>query len=568
MRKTHYTSGTVAPLCAALATLLAVAAPAGAQQPVTPPVLPRDVADSVVAFYNRASTVRFNGDVSLPAGTALNGDVAVLGGVLDLAGQVHGAIAVINGDLHLAPGARVDGAITVVGGSVTGVDSATVGGAVQTYGAVLRYRREGDHVEVVRPPLGAELAAGHEFPFGRTDFVVAVQGSYNRVEGLPIGLGPRARLGHANPTLLSARLIYRTSSGVHLRPDQLGYVARAEQQLGGRGNASISVDAKSVITPIEDNGVTSGESSLSTFFLHRDYRDHYESHSWGIGLHIWPARASVLDLEYRDEHDDPVTPATPWALFGNEDEWRAEPEIARGPLRTLGLSYSLDTRNEQDAPSAGWWIRARLEVGLGGNLTLPTPPDSGFLAGPVRPVGTDFRDGLLDLRRYARLGPSSRLSTRIFAAGSLSGDELPPQRQHALGGVGTLPAYPLFEFDCGAHRRTIGVGADTVLPYYGCDNAVLVQIEYAAGIRVGGIGRRIFGTTVDLSNAASWVVFFDAGRAWNGSSARQGRGGGQADFAADAGVGFRLGRIGIYWALPLSGHGQNANLFLRLDPRI
>lgn len=550
-----------------LAALLTVV-PIAAQQPATPPVLPRDVADSVTAFYNRTSTVRFNGDVRLPAGADLNGDVAVLGGVLELAGAVHGDIAVINGDLRLASGARVDGAITVVGGSVTGIDSATVGGQVQTYGAPLRYRREGDRIEVVRPPLGAELAAGHEFPFGRTDFVAAVQGSYNRVEGLPIGLGPRARLGHANPTLLSARVIYRTSSGVHVRPSQLGYVARAEQQLGGRGNASISVDVRSVIAPIEDNGVTSGESSLSTFFLHRDYRDHYESHSWGVGLHVWPARASALDLEYRDEHDDPVTPATPWALFGNEDEWRAEPEIARGPLRTLGLSYSLDTRNEQDAPSAGWWIRARLEVGLSGNLTLLTPLDSGIVAGPARTLDTGFRDGFLDLRRYARLGPSSRLSTRIFAAGSLSGSELPPQRQHALGGVGTLPAYPLFEFDCGAHRRTMVVGADTVLPYYGCDNAVLVQLEYAAGIHVGGIGQRIFGTSVDLSNAASWVVFFDAGRAWNGGSARLGRGGGQSDFAADAGVGFRLGRIGIYWALPLSGRGHNGKFFLRLDPRI
>lgn len=540
---------------------------ARAQEPGSAPVLPDTVAVAVVDFYNRPTTARLSGDGRIPAGAQVDGDLAVLDGTLDLGGRVRGDLMVINGDLHLHRGAVVDGSVTVVGGRVSGADSASVAGPVTSYVAVLRYRAEGTGIAYAgeRRP---ELAAGHEFGFGRTDFVLAVQHGYNRVEGLPISAGPRVRLGHTNPTTLSARLIYRTAAGPKLEPGRLGYVASAEQSIGGHYMFSVNVTGYSEIVPIETNGLSNRENSLATFFLHRDYRDQYEREGLAVAFNISPLRASTLSLLFRAEQDQGVRPASPWALFDNNRDWRPEPVVARGPLRSLALRYSLDTRNEVESPSSGWYIRAEIEAGLSNALTLPIAMDSAGL--PVvraTPANGLFRVGTLDLRRYARLSSNSRLSTRIVARGSLDGRPLPPQLQHVLGGEGTLPAYPLMHFDCGARAHSALLQGDTVYPYYGCDRSVLVQMEYDNAIDLGNSLQHIFGATVDLSHAAAWAVFFDAGRAWTRASSREGRGRGQSYFAADAGIGLRLGRLGVYWAVPLSGSGRGPNFFLRIDPR-
>jgi len=184
-----------------------------------------------------------------------------------------------------------------------------------------------------------------------------------------------------------------------------------------------------------------------------------------------------------------------------------------------------------------------------------------------------FHAALLDVRRYARTGPGSRLAIRAFAAGSLDGGPLPAQRQHALGGESSLPGYRPFGFDCGARRNRVAVVEDDdfveteFYPYYGCDRVALVQIEYQVRLPLPhDLGRRISG--VDLGPPPSWVIFFGAGRAWNEADARNGRGAGQDDFAADAGFGLRLGRVGLYWAVPLGGGSEGMNFFVRVGPRL
>ncbi len=555
-----------------LALLILTLAPpraARAQEAPAQAELPRDVAESVVAFYNAASTVRVQGDAEVPRGGEIAGPLAVLDGALRVAGRVRGDVVVINGDLTLETGAHVDGSVTVVGGAAAGVAEADVAGGVAVYGAPLRYRRDDRGIAYAGPRPAAELSAGREFGFGRTDFVVAVRGGYNRVAGLPISAGPRVVFGRINPTLVSARLIYRTGAGIETAP-HFGYAARVDQSVGGTRLLRVGFGLRSEIAPIEDNGLSDSESSLATFLLHRDFRDHFERKGWSVDLSLTPPRVpGALTVEYRSERDRSVRPTGPWALFDNRESWRAEPVIADGTLRSLAVRYLVDTRNDDEAPSSGWYVAGEIERGLGGHLSQPIAPDGTAPPGGVSDLASSrFRAGTLDVRRYARLGPRSRLSTRVYAAGSLDARPLPAQRQHTLGGEGTLPGYGLFAFDCGAHARVALVGADSVYPYYGCDRSVLVQLEYAARLPTGRLLRGFFGPTVDLSNAASWVAFFDAGRAWTEPGAQSGRGPGQGDFAADAGLGLRLGRLGIYWALPLSGSGQNPNFFIRIEPRL
>ena len=168
-------------------------------------------------------------------------------------------------------------------------------------------------------------------------------------------------------------------------------------------------------------------------------------------------------------------------------------------------------------------------------------------------------------------------------AGSLDGQTLPPQFQHALGGLGSLPGYPALSVDCGARSRVFSVfhgeGPETsrVPAYagYGCDGFLLFQAEYG--------GRIPFGIVVDpdpddlevdpglpplFDFRPSWSVFFDAAQAWSMSDPAD------ADFLGpdtkvlmDLGAGFSMGALGLYWAYPLTGEGGKGNLFLRIAHR-
>lgn len=551
----------------ALLAMLA-ATPATAQEPTA---LTDEAVAAIAAFYNRPSTTRLDGDTRIAASAEVAGDVASLGGPLTIAGTVAGEVVVINGDLVIEPGGRVMGAVTIAGGRFDG-DSAAVTGPITVYPEALRVRREDGRIVAVEPARPSLISAGRSTWFGRTDLVVAIEDSYNRVEGLAVAFGPRVELGHSNPTVLDARLIYRTRSGLRVHPDEFGHDVRLEQYLGGHRALLLGLAKYSVIDPIDTNGLSDTENSLSTFVLHRDYRDHFERRGWSAYFRlIGRTRPYDAGVEYRDESHGSMASGTPWSLLRNDDPWRPQPQVAEGALRTVRGWFRWDTRNDRLDPSDGWLMDVEVEQGVEGDLRVLAPDGAPIPPGPdslvPRSVDAEFTSLRVDARRYLRLGPRSRVSLRAFAAGAPDDGALPPQRQSVLGGEGSLPGYGRFRFDCGA--RGGGVAEDGFFPYYGCDRMVLFQAEYRFAFLTGeSLGRRL-GLDFDLVTTPELVVFGDAGRAWiEPESIGYRRGFGPDRFRFDAGVGLRLGPIGLYLAVPLTDSDDPVNFFLRLGPRI
>jgi hypothetical protein len=554
----------------AFGLLLPLAAlPAAAQEPRP---LTDTAAAAVMAFYNDAATTRVGGGTRIAAGTLVEGNLAALGGPLVIAGRVRGDVVVINGDLRLLPGSGIDGSVRVVGGRIEG-PTAAVAGAITLYAESLRFRREGDRMVAPDDERIGWPSAGMATPFGRVDFRAGLQGSYNRVEGLPVMLGPRLQFGHSNPTVLDSRLVYRTRSGLRFHHAELGYDTRLEQYLGGRQGLLVGLGLHDRVDPIEHGGLSDTENSLATFILHQDHRDHYARYGWSAYLrfigttHPYDAR-----IEYRDEKHRSIDPGTPWSLLRNDSPWRAQPRVAAGALRSLHGSFVWDTRNEAIDPAAGWLVAADVEQGLGGTLAYPPPdaPEGGVIVGPPpgpRPADSEFTFVSVDARRYLRIGPRSRLAVRARAAGAPDSGPLPPQRQLSLGGEGTLPAFPLFEFDCGA--RATGPTTGAFYPYYGCDRSLLLQAEYRFALLTDtGISRRL-GLDFDLFASPELVLFADAGRAWIEARALDGRSdSGPRLLQSDLGAGLRLGPLGFYIAAPLTGTGGRPNFFVRLGPRL
>jgi hypothetical protein len=579
----------------ALAALVLSAAHADGQEPAAPGTLPPEVAAYVRDFYNAPATLRHDGRTRIAEDETVRGDVAVADGPLIVAGHIEGDVVVINGDAELLPGAAITGALTIVGGEVTGADAAHVGGGVRVHEEGLSYRRRDDRIVWVEG-LGDDPAAppatrrARRRPLerdvgGSATFVLNIEDTFNRTEGLAVRVGPTIRLGRSSPLVLHGHAILRTEGERPYGARRIGWDAGAEQSLGPRRDLRVGGRYYSLVQDVEGWQVSDLETSLSTMILGRDLRDQYEREGWSAYARLAPRDAPLQGgVEFRSETHRATAAGSPWTFFGGGDPWRPQPLVAEGTLQSLVGTAALDTRRPRSDPSTGWYAAAEVEHAVRSTLTRPgayvyDPATGGVVAtlDPL-PYGT-FTHGFVDVRRYNRLGPDARLNLRAVAGGSLDGAPLPPQRQHALGGVGTLPGFSLFSMDCRArsgvvHRPlTSGWEQDGVPfhPTYGCDAFALVQAEYRGDLRFRfRIGRddrddddvewvRERGRWRRSDTDLTWVLFADAARAWSFADD-------SAHDAVDVGAGVMIDGFGIYGAVPLSTRG-GLRVFVRLQPR-
>lgn len=547
---------------------LLTATPLSGQERVEMPTLPPEVADSVAAYFNDPATLLFHGRTRVPAEGRIVGPVGVLGGSLTVAGRVEGPVVLVNGDLTVEAGGSIDGNVTVVGGRVRTLPEGAITGDLAVYADRLSYTFRDDRLTL----RGGPRTLRRGIYVGDSRITIRAGTNFNRVEGLPVLFGPVFRTSGENPLLLEGLAIWRSERNA--TRDGLGYQIRLEQQVGVPTRVTVGASAFSDVSMIEDQGFGDLEASLAAFFLHKDYRDYYERQGFSLFASA-PLGAAPLEahLEYRNEEHLNVPVSDPWTIRRRDAPWRPLPLIAAGDLQSLTLRLTLDQRNDPDDPTDGWWVQGRVTRGVGGALERPGVLRPGTREPiPAAPVSSRFTTGLLDLRRYARVGPDADLTFRGLFGGALSGGGLPAQFQHALGGEGSLPGYRPFSLDCGARAQrflTNGDDGDEVFAWYGCDRMALFQVEYRRHFSVDlGLDpddetaweRRDWYPAVDLS--PSWAVFFEAGRGWS-----RVEGGTDTRTAADLGVGLILGDLGLYWAYPLTGDDRALNFFVRLQRR-
>ncbi len=568
-----------------LADLLVVSGPVSGQTAAVGGPLPNEVGAAALEFLNAPEALRFAGGARIPMGTSVEGNAAVLGGSLELGGQITGGLLVVNGDLQLLPGSEVLGDVTVIGGVVLGELEAQIGGDLSVYSGPLRYRIEGGRVE---PIAGDGVAPGYltsDLGFGQARVSVRAGPAYNRVEGLPVRFGGVVRTAGANPLSLEALGIWRSVSGLNLEGDRLGHSFRLAQAVGGRGTAQIGATAYNEIVGIEDRGLSGLEVSLSTFLLREDLRDYYRRHGWSAFASFRPGRPPLgVVLTFREDEHQTAPLRSPWTLGDADSPWRALPLVGEGRVRSIEAELRWDSRDDPSFPADGWLVDIGVQRQVGGSLRLP-----GSVASDLDPSAVPFDEparlarftkGAVDIRRYARVGPTSRLSLRAVAGGSLGRTALPPQVQSALGGEGSLPGHPRFSLDCGARSTTrlarTGEGdsgrvVEPVYPAYGCDRMVLFQAELRGSLP---FSRNPLPDEWEDSELAAlfeiqpvWAVFLNAGQGWQFGQLGNDIERTDSPTRADVGVGLFLGPIGMYWAYPLNRKDQGLNFFLRLQQR-
>lgn len=542
--------------------------------------LPRTMVDRLIRTVNDPATFHFRGSTEIPGDSVVPGDM-VVSGPLRLAGRVHGDVIVVGGDVELRHGFEIRGDLTVVDGEIRGDDLGRIDGLAAQFSRAVSRGVPGARVTGEEPGLSVPISRDRER--GASSHFALRVGDFNRVEGVQLLAGPVLTTGGENPFRTTALLIWRGEGGeVPMGVDRTGFRVEMEQFVGGNREWRVGGGVHSMVSPVESWGLSDRENAWASFLLTNDHRDHYERRGWKAFVRATPANLPLdASLEFHREEHGTLAAGDPWSVFQRDRAWREQPLAAEGSTRALVARAALDTRDARREPGSGWFVEGTVRRGLGGSFALP----GGVLSDPDEPGGADplvgpeldarFTTGFLDVRRYNTVGRGARFNLRGVVGGSLSDEVLPPQYQHALGGVGSLPGHPRFAADCGSRESLVnldpGGGEGSILrPFYGCDRFALFQAEYRGALNFrtgfGSPDQDDHGGHYGHHHRPSWVVFFNAGRGWSsgdwGELPRV-----DSPPLYDAGVGLIMGKGGVYWAVPVGEHGSGSRLFIRLERR-
>lgn len=400
--------------------------------------------------------------------------------------------------------------------------------------------------------------------------------TYNRVEGLPVFIGPtyrnRVRSGEF---YLSALGIVRSAHAFKWDAENIGHRLTADLRFGDQRGFSIGAESFDLVSKIEPWQLDEPDGGLAAFFLKRDYFDYFGRHGARVHASAFRDDKRLVTIGYSHERWSSRRARDVFTLFRDDDSWRINPRINDGRVHLADIALHIDTRNSETNPLAGWFVNADYEFGSGDFATdgtlIPASGPDGF-------ARLGYGRAFIDLRRYNRISLKRQLNGRMVLGGWLHGDPLPYQRRLSVGGVGTLPG---FDF------RRLGIGTDVgqcsrnTGPPEGrpaeCERVALAQAEYRHelpselfdvfnrnGIRVRGAVFRVRPVAVAFADAGrGWLVGPRAGKL----SYRSGQFPGFDTFRTDVGLGLDLGIAGVYVAKAVSESKEPANFFVRIRNR-
>lgn len=561
---------------AALSLVVACSTVAGAQQRDTVPdrnALPRDVAREVVALFNAAVALRASDQLDIDSGRTVTGDVAVLNGPMTIAGHVTGRVLAINADVLLRKGARIDGDLLVVGGEVDGAEGASIGGEIRVYHPPLRYTQEGDQLvaqlnDAMDDQWWRRFERRGRRNYNRLD--VSNAGVYNRVEGLPMRIGPvlyrDQGWGHLR---LDATAILRTASSFSGSTPDVGHDVHGEIRVGRQYGATLGGRLFNIVDGVEQWQLSDLEVGLASFLFHRDYRDYYGRHGGQVHAALRATDNADLTVSYGDERWSSRDAHDPFTLVKNDLPWRINPQVDEGRFHVANLTLRIDTRNDDFNPWAGWYLLADYERGTG-QIDARAPTSAGVRSGSSGP--TRYQRAFMDLRRYNRLAPTSALNLRLVLGGWLSGDALPLQRRLSIDGPGTVPGFG-FRVAGGTDVGTCATGTPLPGRPAQCDRISLAQLEYRSDIRLSFSDGDARTRRTRFRADGAWVFFADAGRGWlvnapeSPLNLRRSELPPLSSYRTDFGGGLDFDQFGIYLAKALSEPKEPLNVLLRVRHR-
>jgi Surface antigen variable number repeat/Omp85 superfamily domain len=231
--------------------------------------------------------------------------------------------------------------------------------------------------------------------------------------------------------------------------------------------------------------VSPTEASLAAIGPRKSFRDYYRRRGVQINaaLRIHP-RAELL-FAWRGERQENLMVETDFSLWNGDEPFRPNRTVVDGRLSAILVGGSVNAESFDRESLDASYRRHQLENPFGDRLNEPDRRHDAAAVWRIdwtSEVSTpgalrsdfDFRRHLVSARGRLPVSPHQEVAARLIAG--WSGGTLPPQRQFAIGGIGSVHGY---EF-----KEAVG------------DTLMLLNLEYALG------WRRIFQV----------LGFFDTGR--------------------------------------------------------
>jgi hypothetical protein len=545
--------------------------------------VPREVARDAASLFNAPATKLVRGDFTLTNADTVRGDVAVLSGRARVDGVITGQLVVINGDVTLSGGGRIDGALTIIGGAFESPDRPQIGGEIRVWSARLRYHEEADTVvaDLDRELFTRWARWQRDDPNGsESQLFLTTAHTYNRVEGLPVYLGPRLRVRNGD-TRVEVELfgILRTSDSFAWTRDNRGYRLRAELRQGAKQGFVVGGRLYDEVDAVERWQLSDTEVGLASFVFTRDYRDYWQRHgAQGYAALFGPGNTELRASYGQERWSSRRTRDVP-SLFNSDVLWRVNPRTDDGVVRLVTLAGKFDTRNRADHPRSGWYLQGEYEHGTGTlDALAPTTDDVRAIA----PGAVSYGRVMFDLRRYTRLGPSAQLNVRAVAGGRVGGDPLPLQRRLSASGIDALPGFDFRQKVGTTDVGTCATGDESAYQSLGrpaqCERLLLLQAEWKGDFRINLFGdsdgfgdRRWLAGTFKADGAV--VLFANTGRGWLVGNRLgdlrypSGNLPPRKSWHSDVGGGFDFGNFGVYAAQAISQSSLRPNFYVRLGHR-
>jgi hypothetical protein len=376
-----------------------------------------DITDSEID----SSAQTFSGDKVIEQSDTIYSNVVVKGGDLTVYGTVDGDVLVVGGDLNMKRTGKITGSARVINGSILKEDGAVIKGFEDyTKKEKISFRPSRSNfsktVRTFDVPWSDEKMNLDNFIF-----------RYNRVEGLFLGVGSEKKYywdGERNWNMYgSAGWGFRS----HTWRGNLG-LARQFAILTNEGSGIIELGGEGYsLTDTKDKWIISLlENTASALLIHEDFRDYFERNGYTIHVAYYSKDnylKNELKFAYMADTYDSLANKVDWALFGGGKQFRINPAIDPGKMRSMVASGGVSTISNTSYGPEGWSLYASAEVAK-------------------KNWGGEFEFGqyIVDLRRFQPLGRYNNFNIRV-RAGSSDGT-LPMQKMYELGGLGTMNAFP------------------------------------------------------------------------------------------------------------------------------
>ena len=269
------------------------------------------------------------------------------------------------------------------------------------------------------------------------------------------------------------------------------------------------------------------EQSVVAFTFANSFRDYHENTGYQLHAAYRVNPAQEILAAWRAEEHAPLVNRADYAVFRDGgDAFRPNQQAAPGDHRAVVLGYTLDTRG-LDQESLGRTYERHLFTSLFGTTGRRTP---GARVEWISEIATDdlggdfdFTRHILNARAYTQVGPHG---FRVRGLTGGSSGVLPPQRQFALGGIGSVHGY--------SFKEAVGEGM------------FLFNVEYRLGSRAPG-GARL-------------MAFFDAGRVWDPIADSR------DDWLKGIGGGFEIGEFRVEFGWRLDDIPKSLQILVRFGP--